>query len=62
TKPQDQSFQKTFSQGFQGKTFIPFQGQKQQFSNFQAPASSGSTSQDELKGMMQQLMANQQKC
>ncbi|KAL1220241.1 hypothetical protein V5N11_008260 [Cardamine amara subsp. amara] len=69
-QPSNVSFQKDFSQGFQGKQFVPYQAQNrfqggnqqgQQFTNFQASTSSGNNSQDELKDMMKQLMLNQQK-
>ncbi|CAA7032395.1 unnamed protein product [Microthlaspi erraticum] len=63
-----QSYQKSYPNSFQEKTFAPNQNrsqggnqQKAQFSNQQQPSSSSNNSNDELKGMMQQMLMNQQK-
>ncbi|CAA7014781.1 unnamed protein product [Microthlaspi erraticum] len=63
-----QSYQKSYPNSFQEKTFAPNQNrsqggnqQKAQFSNQQQPSGSSNNSNDELKGMMQQMLMNQQK-
>ncbi|CAA7021414.1 unnamed protein product [Microthlaspi erraticum] len=63
-----QSYQKSYPNIFQEKTFAPNQNrsqggnqQKAQFSNQQQPSGSSNNSNDELKGMMQQMLMNQQK-
>ncbi|CAA7049360.1 unnamed protein product [Microthlaspi erraticum] len=73
--PQDQVYpprsnqnQQSYPNSFQEKTFAPNQNrsqggnqQKAQFSNQQQPSGSSNNSNDELKGMMQQMLMNQQK-